>query len=76
MQAVILRGRDVLAWHKAPTTANIQTGVRQSIQEVIRKGAISPATVNSVHIGTTVISICPGALENVLTGLMRLSSNS
>lgn len=53
LQAVLLQGHDVLAWHKAPTTANIQTGVQQSIQEVIQKGTVSPATISSVHIGTT-----------------------
>lgn len=53
-QAVLLQAHNVLAWHKVPTTADIQTGVGQSIQEVIRKGAISPASISSVHIGTTV----------------------
>ncbi|TVY45805.1 putative D-/L-hydantoinase subunit A [Lachnellula occidentalis] len=51
--AVILRGDNVLAWHKTPTTSDIQDGVERAIQEVVKKAEISPRHVGSVKIGTT-----------------------
>lgn len=64
LQAVLLRAHDVVAWHKAPTTADMQTGVAQSIHEVIRKSGLPPASISSVHIGTTVrcsVTFCSGS---------------
>lgn len=43
-----------MAWHKTPTTSDIQAGVELAIQEVVRKGKIAPAQIESVKIGTTV----------------------
>lgn len=52
--AVLLRDDKVLAWHKTPTTADIQQGVEVAIEEVIRKADIQKHHVGSVKIGTTV----------------------
>ncbi|KAF4620233.1 hypothetical protein G7Y89_g14587 [Cudoniella acicularis] len=51
--AVILQSEEVLAWHKTPTTQDIQEGVEQAIREVVRKAEIPPDHVESVKIGTT-----------------------
>ncbi|ORY06158.1 hypothetical protein BCR34DRAFT_490386 [Clohesyomyces aquaticus] len=51
--AVILGGDRVRAWHKTPTTADIQTGVEHAIYEVIKKAAVPPTSVRSLKIGTT-----------------------
>ncbi|TVY30036.1 putative D-/L-hydantoinase subunit A [Lachnellula hyalina] len=51
--SVILQGDNVLAWHKTPTTSDIQDGVEKAIEEVVKKAGISPHHVGSVKIGTT-----------------------
>ncbi|KAI9738151.1 MAG: hypothetical protein M1818_005580 [Claussenomyces sp. TS43310] len=51
--AVILRDGHVIEWYKTPTTPDIQTGVEQAIQEVLRKAGIPSYDVDSVKIGTT-----------------------
>jgi len=53
-EAVILQNEEVVAWHKTPTTSNIQAGVELAIREVVRKGEITPSQIKSVKIGTTV----------------------
>jgi N-methylhydantoinase A/oxoprolinase/acetone carboxylase beta subunit len=52
--AVMLQNEAVLAWHKTPTTTDIQTGVERAIEEVVKKAAIPSDHVDSVKIGTTV----------------------
>ena len=52
--AVILQNEVVLAWHKTPTTTDIQSGVERAIEEVVKKAAIPSNHVDSVKIGTTV----------------------
>lgn len=52
--SVILQGDNVLAWHKTPTTSDIQEGVERAIEEVVKKAEILPDHVDSVKIGTTV----------------------
>lgn len=52
--AVILRESKVQAWHKSPTTVDIQTGVEHAIKAVIEKAGIAAKEVGSVKIGTTV----------------------
>ena len=59
--SVILQGDNVLAWHKTPTTSDIQDGVEKAIEEVVKKAGISPRHVGSVKIGTTVRSIFSSA---------------
>ncbi|TVY68923.1 putative D-/L-hydantoinase subunit A, partial [Lachnellula suecica] len=51
--SVILQGDNVLAWHKTPTTSDIQEGVERAIEEVVKKADIAPKHVESVKIGTT-----------------------
>lgn len=52
--AVFLQDEKVLAWHKTPTTTDIQSGVEKAIDEIVRKGKIPLGGVDSVKIGTTV----------------------
>lgn len=52
--AVILQDKQVLAWHKTPTTSDIQASVERAIQGVLKKANIPPGQVQSVKIGTTV----------------------
>jgi N-methylhydantoinase A/oxoprolinase/acetone carboxylase beta subunit len=53
--AVILQNESVVAWHKTPTTDDIQAGVECAIEEVLKKAGIPPnGHVDSVKIGTTV----------------------
>ncbi|KAL2074474.1 hypothetical protein VTL71DRAFT_8252 [Oculimacula yallundae] len=51
--SVILRGDKVLAYHKTPTTPDIQQGVELAIAAVVRKAGIPDDHVGSVKIGTT-----------------------
>lgn len=53
-EAVVLQNEQVVAWHKTPTTSDIQAGVELAIQEVVRKGHIPSGQIGSVKIGTTV----------------------
>jgi len=52
--AVYLQNDKVLAWHKTPTTPDIQTGVEAAIEAIVTKASISRGQVDSVKIGTTV----------------------
>ncbi|KIN05893.1 hypothetical protein OIDMADRAFT_176029 [Oidiodendron maius Zn] len=45
--AVILQGDDVLAWHKTPTTADIQHGVELAIEQVMQKANLPGGQVDS-----------------------------
>ena len=51
--AVLLRGRAVLASHKAPTSADVTTGIVQSIADVLATARVPAGQVASVMIGTT-----------------------
>ena len=51
--AVIMRGREVLAACKTPTTADVGSGVRAALAEVMRQAAVTPAGISAVMIGTT-----------------------
>jgi hypothetical protein len=51
--AVIMKGKAILAWHKSPTTADIRSGVSMVIQEALRKACISSDQISAVKIGTT-----------------------
>lgn len=52
--AVYLQDGRVLAWHKTPTTPDIQTGVETAIEAIVRKAEIPLGHVDAVKIGTTV----------------------
>ncbi|KAF3015963.1 hypothetical protein E8E14_012666 [Neopestalotiopsis sp. 37M] len=51
--AVLMRGKDILAWHKSPTTTDVSIGVSTVIQEVLQKTGTSPNDVTCVKVGTT-----------------------
>jgi len=52
--AVYLQNENVLAWHKTPTTPDIQSGVETVIEAIMKKAEIPLGHVDSVKIGTTV----------------------
>lgn len=56
--AVILQNENVLAWHKTPTTPDIQDGVEQAITAVIKSAQISKDSIDFIKIGTTVSHSC------------------
>lgn len=51
--AVLLQEGRVLAWHKTPTTSDIQAGVENAVHSVVRKASIPPTSIGAVKIGTT-----------------------
>ncbi|ODA75949.1 hypothetical protein RJ55_08590 [Drechmeria coniospora] len=52
-QAASTPGKGILAWHKAPTTANPSDGINNVIDAMFQSAKISPNEVASVTIGTT-----------------------
>lgn len=52
--AVVLQNEEVLAWHKTPTTTDIQEGVELAIEAVVEQAEIRVGHVGAVKIGTTV----------------------
>ena len=51
--AVLLRGRSVLASHKAPTSADVSTGIVRAIGDVLTRVQIPSRDLAGVMIGTT-----------------------
>ena len=51
--AVLLRGRELLASHKAPTTADVGSGIVAAIVDVLKRAAVPTNTIGAVMIGTT-----------------------
>lgn len=51
--AVLLRGSDVLATHKSPTTADVGSGVVAAIGDVMARAGVDPGSIAVVMIGTT-----------------------
>ena len=51
--AVLLRGREVLAEHKAPTSSDVGTGIVQAIRDVLSRAMVPVGEVAGVMIGTT-----------------------
>ena len=43
----------VIAENKAPTTSNVTLSVRETLQELLRKSAVSPTDIAALAIGTT-----------------------
>lgn len=52
--AVYLQNEKVLAWHKTPTTPDIQSGVENAIEAIMKSAKLPFGHVDSVKIGTTV----------------------
>jgi N-methylhydantoinase A/oxoprolinase/acetone carboxylase beta subunit len=51
--AVLLRGREVLASHKAPTTADVGNGIVAAIDDVLKRSERPANAIAAVMIGTT-----------------------
>ena len=51
--AVLLRGRTVLASHKSPTTPDVGSGVVGAITEVLKSAEFPASAISAVMIGTT-----------------------
>lgn len=51
--AVLLRGNDVIATHKSPTTADVGSGVVAAIGDVLARAGVPPGSIAVVMIGTT-----------------------
>ena len=51
--AVLLRGRQVLAAHKAPTTPDVGSGIVAAIDDVLKHAGVPAGAVGAVMIGTT-----------------------
>ncbi len=51
--AVLLRGNEVLATHKAPTTPDVGSGIVAAIADVLEAAAAPARSVGAVMIGTT-----------------------
>ncbi len=51
--AVLMRGRDVLSWHKTPTTADVGSGIVAVLKTVLADGEAQPSDIEAVMIGTT-----------------------
>lgn len=51
--AVLMEGRDVIGWHKTPTTAGVTTGITTALQNVLTETDTSVDQIDAVMIGTT-----------------------
>ena len=51
--AVLMSGRDVLGWHKTPTTADVGSGIVTVLQKVLQDGNAKASAIQAVMIGTT-----------------------
>lgn len=51
--AVLMRGRDVVASCKAPTSANVSDGIVEAISTVLNDSGVGPGAVEHVMLGTT-----------------------
>jgi N-methylhydantoinase A/oxoprolinase/acetone carboxylase beta subunit len=51
--AVVMRGRDILAAVKVPTSADVTAGLMQALAEVQAQATIAPSEVSLIVIGTT-----------------------
>jgi N-methylhydantoinase A/oxoprolinase/acetone carboxylase beta subunit len=51
--AVLMRGREVLASHKAATTPDVGSGIVAAIQDVLERSGQSAGAITAVMIGTT-----------------------
>ena len=51
--AVLMRGREVLATTKQPTTADVTSGVTNAIRTILEESTSPPEAIDSVMVGTT-----------------------
>lgn len=50
---VLMEGREVRAWHKTPTTADVTTGIINSLRHIIEEVSLDTSGIDGVMIGTT-----------------------
>lgn len=75
--AVLMDGREVVAWTKAPTTADVSGGVAAAIGTVLREAKVPPAAIASVMIGTTHFTNALVERRHLApVGILRLASPS
>lgn len=75
--AVLMDGRDVVAWTKQPTTADVSAGVAAAIRIVLDQGGATAGAISGVMIGTTHFAnalVERSMLDQV--GVLRLASPS
>jgi N-methylhydantoinase A/oxoprolinase/acetone carboxylase beta subunit len=51
--AVLMEGRDVIGWHKTPTTSDVTAGITTALQNVLKETDTSVDEIDAVMIGTT-----------------------
>lgn len=51
--AVLLKGRQILAWRKSPTSADVSSGIVEAISAVLKQADVPPCNLDCVMIGTT-----------------------
>lgn len=51
--AVLIDGQRVRAWRKAPTTADVSSGISQALTEVMAQAKVAASDLETVVIGTT-----------------------
>ena len=51
--AVLMQGREVVASHKAPTSANISDGIKAAIRQILEDSSVAVPAIDAVMIGTT-----------------------
>lgn len=75
--AVLMDGRTVVAWTKAPTTQDVSGGVSTAIRTVLADAVIAPADIASVMIGTTHFTNALVERKHLAAvGILRLASPS
>ncbi|WP_294392662.1 hydantoinase/oxoprolinase family protein [uncultured Sphingomonas sp.] len=75
--AVLMRGREVVAWTKQPTSADVGTGVASAISQILGEAQARPGDIRAVMIGTTQFTnalVERDRLDHV--GVLRLASPS
>src|SRR5579863_3550041 len=73
--AVLMRGRDVLAARKSPTTPDVASGIVAAIGEVLHGATESTARVRAVMIGTTHFTNAFVEARNLArVGVLRLAA--
>lgn len=75
--AVLMDGREVVAWTKAPTTADVSGGVAAAIRTVLDNAAVPARAITSVMIGTTHFTNALVERKHLAqVGILRLASPS
>lgn len=72
--AVIVDGKNVIAWAKVPTTPDVASGIEKVLQEVIAGASLSLSDITAVMLGTTHFANAIVQRKNLTrVGVIRLS---